>query len=70
MALERLQHRIPFLLYTWQHSYPSGYTAVEILSYYAPCQCEYEGAAVRMERSLLDSVPIIENEPLRIVDNF
>jgi hypothetical protein len=67
MALERLQHGVPFLLDLWQHSHPYRYISFEILSYYARCWCEYKRTTVRLKRSLLNSWPIVENEPLRVV---
>jgi len=68
MAFERLQYRIPFFLGLWQHEHPSRYASFELLSYYAQCRCEHKRTAIRLERSLLDRRPIVQHEPLRVVE--
>jgi len=40
----------------------------KLLPYYTPLRCKHEGTAIRLKRSLLDSWPIVEGEPLRVVD--
>lgn len=68
MTLKRLQHAIPILLYLWYSSYPSRYTVVKLLPYYAHRRCEYKGTGVGLKGSVFDSWPIIEYEPLHVAD--